>query len=147
MIHFSELTVRTYHTDAFGHINNSRYLELLEEARWRYSEDIGLTPLLYQQQLGFIIIDMRLRFRVPVSDGERLSIETSLISLGSASGEVVQTANIVSSQQKALTSLFHFILIERETGKSVPIEGDIRRLLLDVLETPEKKSDPTPQTS
>ena len=56
MIHTTEITIRTFHTDAFGHVNNSRYLELFEEARWRYAEDIGLIELLKQKNLGFIIM-------------------------------------------------------------------------------------------
>jgi len=61
MIHATEITIRTFHTDAFGHVNNSRYLELFEEARWRYAEDIGLIELLRQKNLGFIIMDLRFR--------------------------------------------------------------------------------------
>ncbi len=134
MIHKTTFAIRTYHTDAFGHVNNSRYLELLEEARWRYAEEIGLVELLAAKELGFIIMDMRLRFRAPIREGETLEIQTSLIALGSASGEVRQWANKLGHPQFALKSLFHFILIQRQTGASVPIEGEIRNLLLDVIE-------------
>ena len=89
MIHATEIMIRTFHTDAFGHVNNSRYLELFEEARWRYAEDIGLIELLKQRNLGFIIMDLRLRFRKPVFEGNQVSIKTSLDTLGTASGEVL----------------------------------------------------------
>ena len=136
MIHKTELKIRTYHTDAFGHVNNARYLELLEEARWCFSEDIGLTPLLREKELGFIIIDMRLRFRHPVSEGDLITINTCLITLGTASGEVQQTVTCASSNKKSVTSLFHFILIDRQTGASVPIQDEIRSLLLEIIEAP-----------
>ena len=29
-----ELTVRGFHCDMFAHVNNARYLEFLEDARW-----------------------------------------------------------------------------------------------------------------
>jgi thioesterase-3 len=32
------MTVRGYHLDLFGHVNNARYLEFLEEARWDWFE-------------------------------------------------------------------------------------------------------------
>ena len=86
MIHESKFTIRTFHTDAFGHVNNSRYVELLEEARWLFAEDIGLVKLLREQGLGFIIIDMRLRFRAPVHEGETIRVETSLVAIGSQGG-------------------------------------------------------------
>ena len=31
------------HLDAFGHLNNARYLELYEQARWRWLEERGIT--------------------------------------------------------------------------------------------------------
>lgn len=134
MIHEAEFTIRTYHTDAFGHVNNSRHLELLEEARWQYADKIGLINLLTDSNLGFIIMDMRLRFRVPVFERDRIRILTSLITLGSASGEVKQLMYKSGQSSVALKSLFHFILIDRDSGASVPIEGQIRERLLDVIE-------------
>jgi thioesterase-3 len=134
MIHETKFTIRTYHTDAFGHVNNSRHLELLEEARWQYAEQIGLIELMTEHKLGFIIIDMRLRFRVPVVEGEQIRVQTSLVTLGSASGEVKQLMYKTGHKPIAVKSLFHFILIDRDTGASVPIDGKIRERLLEVIE-------------
>ena len=134
MIHETDFTIRTFHCDAFGHVNNSRHLELLEEARWQYAEQIGLIELMAEKNLGFIIVDMRLRFRVPVFEGEQVRVQTSLITLGSASGEVKQLMYKTGQKPVALKSLFHFILIDRDSGASVPIEGQIRDRLLEVIE-------------
>ena len=134
MIHRSQFRIRTFHCDAFGHVNNSRYLELLEEARWQYAESIGLLELLHQRNLGFIIMDMRLRFRQPVLESDMLEIETSLITLGSTSGEVQQWARKPTAKGVALKALFHFILIDRQSAASVPIDGAIRQRLLEVIE-------------
>jgi len=133
MLHQTPFTIRTFHTDAFGHVNNSRYLEILEEARWRYAEDIGLTQLIRPAGLGFIIIDLSLRFRRPVCEGDRITVGTRLITLGSASGEVAQTIRRDDESADAVRGMFHFILVDRDTGKSVPIEGPIRDLLNGVL--------------
>ena len=138
MIHQSKFTIRTFHTDGFGHVNNSRYVELLEEARWRFAEDIGLVELLAKGNLGFIIIDMRLRFRDAISEGETIRIETCLDVLGSGSGEVRQEIYRCDESSICLKSKFHFILIERESAKPVPIDGEIRELLLGVVRKPSK---------
>ena len=134
MIHETLFKIRTFHTDAFRHVNNSKYLELLEEARWQFAEQIGLIPLLTEHNLGFIIIDMNVRFRVPIFEGETIQVLTSLITLGSASGDVKQLVHKQGAKQVALKSLYHFILIDRDTGRSVPIESEIRELLLGIIE-------------
>ena len=89
-------------------------------------------PLLRARELGFIIMDMRVRFREPVLEGDQVNVSTALVTLGSASGEVKQLMH--RNEKVALSSLFHFILVQRESGKSVPIDGQIRELLLNVIE-------------
>ena len=133
MIHKTEFCIRTFHTDAFGHINNARYLELLEEARWQFAEKIGLIPLLRSSQLGFIIMDLKIRFRLPVTEGDRIWVSTQLVSLGSASGEVLQKVTVGQDSKMATRCMSHFILIDRCDNKSVPIEGEIRDCLLEIM--------------
>ena len=133
MNHETNYSIRTFHTDAFGHVNNSRHLELLEEARWQYAEAIGLVTMLSERNLGFIIVDLRIRFRIPVFEGDQVKVTTCLKTLGSASGEVEQLMYKNGESKVALKSLFHFVLINRDNGDSVPIEGEIRELLTGVI--------------
>jgi len=35
------IKVRGYHLDFYQHVNNARYLEFLEEARWEWLENLG----------------------------------------------------------------------------------------------------------
>jgi thioesterase-3 len=130
----TEFKIRTFHSDSFGHVNNARYLEIMEEARWQYAEHHGLVELLTQQQLGFIIVSMDIRFRAPVVEGDTICISTSLVTLGSASGEVSQNIRKKGETRIAARGLFHFVLIERDTGKSVMIAGKIRELLERIIE-------------
>jgi thioesterase-3 len=130
----STFNIRTYHTDGFGHVHNARYLELLEEARWQFAEHHGLVPLLNEENLAFVIMQMNLRFRLPVVEGDTIQVLTSLISLGSAIGEVEQLMLQQGTGKLAVKSMFHFALIDRSSGASVPIAGKIRSLLLDIIE-------------
>jgi len=139
----STFRIRTFHTDSFGHVNNARYLELLEEARWQYAEHHGLIDLLNEENLGFIIMQMNLRFRMPVVEGDTIQVFTSLKTLGTASGEVEQLIMKKDQGKLAAKSMFHFVLIDRNTGASVPISGKIRSLLLDIIQ-PNKGSDVIP---
>ena len=135
MIHEANFKIRTFHTDAFGHVNNARYLEILEEARWQFADSIQLVDMLRANELGFIIMDLRIRFREPVSEGDKICVATSLVTLGTASGEVKQLDSKQGSSKIATTCLSHFILIQRDSGRSVPIEGEIRELLMEIIES------------
>jgi thioesterase-3 len=130
----STFKIRSFHTDRFGHVNNARYLELLEEARWRFAEHHGLVDLLNEQNLGFIIMELNLRFRLPIVEGDTIQILTRLITLGSDLGEVEQLITRTTVGKLAAKSLFTFVLIDRNTGTSVPIAGEIRSLLLSIIE-------------
>lgn len=130
----SPFKIRSFHTDRFGHVNNARYLELLEEARWQFAEHHGLVELLNAENLGFIIMELNLRFRLPIVEGEMIQVATSLISLGSDLGEVEQLIRKDGTGKLAAKSMATFVLIDRDSGTSVPIAGPIRSLLLKILE-------------
>jgi thioesterase-3 len=130
----STFKIRTFHSDSFGHVHNARYLELLEEARWQFAEHLGLIEVLNEENLGFIIMQMNLRFRLPVVEGDTIQVLTSLISLGTAIGEVEQLIMKKGAGKLAATSTFHFALIDRTSGVSVPIAGKIRSLLSNVVQ-------------
>ena len=138
MRHESKFNIRSFHTDGFGHVNNARYLEILEEARWQFAEDIQLIELLKKSNLGFIIMDLKIRFRQPVAEGDTINVFTQLITLGSASGEVLQSVKRNDGNSIVTRCLSHFILVDRENGRSVPIDGAIRECLVKIIE-PEKR--------
>lgn len=126
--------IRSFHTDSFGHVNNARYLELFEEARWQFGEQIGLLELLREENVGFIIMEMKLRFRSPVVEGDTVRIDTRLVTLGTTLGEVEQVVVVQGQGKTAAKAVFHFALIDRSSGGSVPIAGRIRALLLDYVQ-------------
>ena len=41
----TKIVIRGYHLDAYRHVNNARYLEFLEEARWQYLDLISKDEL------------------------------------------------------------------------------------------------------
>lgn len=130
----STFTIRTFHVDGFGHVNNARYLELLEEARWQFGEHYGLIDMLNEENLGFIIMEMNLRFRLPIVEGDTIQVSTRLVALGTAIGEVEQLIKKKGETKIAAKSTFHFVLIDRSSGTSVPIAGKIRALLSNLIQ-------------
>jgi thioesterase-3 len=131
----STFKIRTFHTDSFGHVNNAKYLELLEEARWQFGEHNGLVELLNEENLGFIIMQMNLRFRLPIVEGDTIQVFTRLVSLGTAIGEVEQLIKKQSTGKLAAKAKLDFVLIDRKSGASVPIAGKIRAVLSNMIES------------
>ena len=53
--------IRGYHLDGYGHVNNARYLEFLEEARWHFFEQHDLLGELAGVQIVVARVDIRYR--------------------------------------------------------------------------------------
>ena len=69
MKHTARIKVRGYHCDFYGHVNNARYLELLEEARWQFLED-GLDLAYWKQRnMGFVVASVTINYRRPAGLG------------------------------------------------------------------------------
>lgn len=71
-----KLTVRNYHLDGYGHVNNARYLEFFEEARWAFFEERGLL----HELAGLILIVARIdiRYSRPAVEGDVLQFSCRL---------------------------------------------------------------------
>lgn len=61
-------TVANYHLDGYGHVNNARYLEFLEAARWSFFAQQGLQDVLRQARLVVVRIDIRYRRAAVLDD-------------------------------------------------------------------------------
>lgn len=70
-----ELTILEHHLDTFGHVNNSVYLELYEEARWDFitKNNLGLKEIL-ETKIGPVLLDLNLTFKAELKNRERIKI-------------------------------------------------------------------------
>ena len=79
------IRIRGYHLDGYGHVNNARYLEFLEEARWAYFEQHQLLPLLQGDMIVVARIDIR--YRRPSTAGASTCAASASAPSGRACGE------------------------------------------------------------
>ena len=68
------IRIRGYHTDSYGHVNNARYLEFLEDARWALFERHHLMPQL--QNIQLVVSRMDIRYRRSATEGDELLSES-----------------------------------------------------------------------
>lgn len=124
--HRTRIKVRGYHLDLYGHVNNARYLEFLEEARWAWFESGGELDRLAQRGLGFAIVRIDISYRRPAFMGEELEIRTALARLGRASGTLRQ--EVVLAQEPSVRVAeadVSFCVIDLAGGRALAFDADL----------------------
>ncbi|MBS6045417.1 MAG: acyl-CoA thioesterase [Neisseria sp.] len=123
--------VRNYHLDGYGHVNNARYLEFLEEARWAFFEEHGLLSEID----GFMLVVVRtdIRYRRAAVDGDILRFEGRLKEL--TSRHIIFTQNIVlPSGKNAVEAESTLMVVSAESGRSISIPEPLFALLKQYVE-------------
>lgn len=125
MQHKTLIKVRGYHLDIYQHVNNARYLEFLEEARWGYLEDSGDIEWFAQHGLAWVIVNININYRVAATMGQTLEVFTRFSKISSKSAVVSQEVRIAGSDAIAADAQVTFVCLDQKSGKAVPIEGDL----------------------
>ncbi len=123
----TEITVRGYHLDLYRHVNNARYLEFLEEARWNLLEKYLETAK--ESHLAFVIVNINIDYRRPATLGDILVIGTSLKRLGNKSLTLTQSINLKESGTAVARADVTMVAINTLTGESVTIDEQTRGLI------------------
>ena len=85
------IVIREQHLDTFGHVNNARYLEIFEQARWDLITENGF-GLDYVQSSGTgpVILEINLRFVREVKNRQHLLVRSYLDSYEGKIGRMTQ---------------------------------------------------------
>ena len=63
------MRVRGYHLDGYGHVNNARYLEFMEEGRWAFfDEHPRLIQQLHSAGRAFVVVNFCLLYTSDAAD-------------------------------------------------------------------------------
>ncbi|MEB5834806.1 YbgC/FadM family acyl-CoA thioesterase [Pantoea dispersa] len=123
------IKVRGYHLDVYQHVNNARYLEFLEEARWQWLEDADAFHWLLEQQLAFVVVNININYRRPAVLGDVLHIESEVSQLNGKSGIILQRVVLAGDNTLVADAALTFVCIDLRTQKTVPLEGELRERL------------------
>ncbi|WP_269531181.1 thioesterase family protein [Chitinimonas sp. BJYL2] len=130
--HLTEIKVRGYHLDLYGHVNNARYLEFLEEARWGLTETHGSIQAFSEAGLAFVIVNININYRRAALMGEVLVIETALKKLGSRSGVIHQRVMLKGSDTVIADADVTFVLFDTAKGTAISMDEAARELFATV---------------
>lgn len=123
------IKVRGYHLDVYQHVNNARYLEFLEEARWQWLEEADAFNWLQQQQLAFVVVNININYRRPAVLGDVLAIHSEMAQLNGKSGVITQRVTLAGSEILVADAALTFVCIDLRTQKAVALESELRARL------------------
>jgi len=122
------IKVRGYHEDRFGHVNNARYLELLEEARWEHLEERGLNASFFKEHGIFpVVVRLSIAYRRPASAGDTLDVTADVVRAGRRKIVIGQVARLVSTGDVAVEAEVTAVFVDEKTGRPVPLSDEILR--------------------
>lgn len=129
------IKVRGYHLDVYQHVNNARYLEFLEEARWEALEQEESFRWMVAHQIAFVVANININYRKPAVLGDRLIITSSLQQLNGKSGVLSQ---VITREPDGITvadALITFVCVDLRTQKGLALEGELREKLEQMIAT------------
>jgi len=83
--YYHPIEVRYGDLDPQGHVNNSRYLTYLEQARVSYIRHLGLWDGRSFRDIGFILADAHITYRSPILYGQVVRVGVRFVRLGNKS--------------------------------------------------------------
>lgn len=125
----TQIKVRGYHLDVYQHVNNARYLEFLEEARWDGLDNSESFRWLTAQNIAFVVANININYRRPAVLGDRLTVTSQVQQLNGKSGVLSQVVTLDPEGQVVADALITFVCIDLKTQKALPLEGELREKL------------------
>ncbi len=122
----TEIIVRGYHIDAFGIVNHARYLELMEEGRWRYMEDNNLADgALHSLGIIHVVVNINISYKNPAVLGDLLRIETFVAKRSTRSFTMGQKIYIKGSDVLVAKAEITNVFLDGKTQKVYGIDEPI----------------------
>ncbi len=125
----TQIKVRGFHLDVYQHVNNARYLEFLEEARWDGLENNESFKWMTANNIAFVVVNININYRRPAVLGDLLTVTSHVQQINSKSGVLSQTVTLNPEGQTVADALVTFVCIDLQTQKALALEGELRERL------------------
>jgi thioesterase-3 len=123
------IVIREAHLDTFGHVNNARYLEIFEQARWDLITDNGFgLDYVRSSGTGPVILELSLRFLHEIRNRQHLLIRSFLDSYEGKIGKMTQLL-VDDSGQVCCEAKFVFAQWDTHKRKIIEPTPEWRRAL------------------
>lgn len=129
MIQCGEIKVRGFHIDIFSHVNNARYLEFMEEARWVVIDKYIDIKKMQAKGIIFVVVNININYRKTASMGDILELYLGLTKIGGKSAAFYQEIRFKGTDTVVADAQVTFVFADKNTGKAVKIDDEIKRLI------------------
>ena len=127
----TEIKIRGYHTDLYQHVNNARYLEFLEEARWQLFEDHLDLEALMRGGFLFFVVNINISYRSPARVGDIVRVRSGLMKIGNKSAIIRQQIVNKASGSICVDADVTFVIADTG-GRPLKLEADLKEMLLKI---------------
>ena len=130
----TKITVRTYQIDHFGHVNHARFVELLEEARWRYLEENKLLDPIHHVGAFHVVAKIMVQYKHPAYMGDILRFEPQIDQRSTHSFQVDQKVYLKKSEKLVVQAKITYVFIDQK-GQPRLIDQNILGIWPDLAKT------------
>ncbi|SFX11530.1 acyl-CoA thioesterase [Marinospirillum alkaliphilum] len=123
------IKIRGYHLDLYGHVNNARYLEFLEEARWDFLEQQVDIATFTGSGLGLAVVNININYRRGAYVNEEIEVVTTLARIGNKSAVMHQDVVLKGTDVLVADADITFVVTDQKAQKAVALEGELRQVL------------------
>ena len=128
MKYLNKQFVRWDDLDAFGHVNNARYLTFAQEARFIWSTEEFSTAMRESSLIEMVVARAEIDFVAPIYDGGRfVDVEISVEKIGNSSFVLLYTISDGGQIFAKLKTVQ--VAVSMETKKSRPLTDTEREFL------------------
>lgn len=127
------LTVRGYHIDVYGHVNNARYLEFMEDGRWALFSSMTDLNAWAERGLAFVVVNINIDYRRAAHMHDVLTLTTRLVEIGSRNAVLEQQFHHQVTGQLVASARVTFVVVDTRVQKAISIEGEMLDLLQRML--------------
>jgi acyl-CoA thioester hydrolase len=118
-LHEKTVIISEAHLDSFGHLNNARYLELFEQARWDLISERGFgIEMVRSTRTGPTILEVAVRFLRELAPRESIIIRSDLLSYERKVGKLRQQM-IKADETVACDATFTFGLFDMDRRRLI----------------------------
>lgn len=124
----TEIRIRGYHTDLYRHVNNARYLEFLEEGRWKLLEDhMGLDDFMNNRVLIFVV-NINISYKSQARVDDVIVVKSGLGKIGNRSAVIKQKIINKNTGVVCVEADITFVLADPDE-KVLKLEGELKKKL------------------